>query len=127
MEDQIEVRIEASDESTREVYFWQNGRRSRSLHLRGPEDEYFIEGNPIPESICAWVKIMIQRTEDEENKSVWEIVYKTNVVDNDLHAALEEVKRKIETAMERGLQERIVLNDDLELSEWETALPQTES
>ena len=124
MENQIEVRIEGSAKSVSDVYFWHNGQRSGSLYLFGPEDEYCIAGNPIPESIGAWVKLMIQRKENGKDKVVWEVMYKTNAVDNELHAALEGVKRKIETAIEKGLQVRIVLNDDLMLSKWETDLPQ---
>jgi hypothetical protein len=124
MENQIEVRIEVSAASVMEVYFWQNGWRSESLHLYGPEDEYLIEGNPISESCCAWVTLMIQRKETGRNKIVWEVVYKTNAVDNDLHTALEGVMRKIETVIEKGAQARIVLDEDLKLSEWEAVLPQ---
>ena len=127
MQGQIEVRIEPSNESAWEVYFWENGRRSQCLNLYGPVDEYFLEGNPVPESIFAWVKLTIERQEIGKNKIVWGVTYKTNVVDNDLHMALERVKKNIETALQRGMPERIVLNDDLKLSEWETALPKTES
>ena len=127
MEKPIEVRIDVSAESVSDVYFWQNGRRSESLYLYGPEDEYFIEGNPIPESIFAWITLMIQRKESGKNEIGWEVGYKSNVVDNDLRAALEGVKRKIETAIEKGEQARIVLNNELKLSEWETALPLAES
>ena len=123
MDETIEVRIEASGKSVTDAYFWQNGRRSQSLYLYGHEDEYFIGGNPIPESIFAWVRLMIQRKEGEKNKIEWEVGYKSNVVDNDLRDALERVQRKIEDAIEKGVQRRIILNDDLKLSEWETALP----
>ena len=95
MQGQIEVRIEPSNESAWEVYFWQNGRRSQSLNLYGPVDEYFLEGNPVPESIFAWVKLTIERQEIGKNKIVWGVTYKTNVVDNDLRLALERVKKNI--------------------------------
>jgi hypothetical protein len=128
MENQIEARIEVSGRSVTEVYFWQAGQRSESLHLYGPEDEYFVGESPVPESIFAWVTIKLPRKESEKNRIAWEVVYKTNVVDNDLQAALEEVKRKIETAIEKGTQARIVLDDDLRISEWEAVLsPAAES
>jgi len=123
MQDQIEVRIDVTAKSVSEVYFWQNDQHSESLYLYGAEDEYIIEGNPIPESIFAWVTLLIQRREGEKNRSAWEVVYKTNVVDNSLQAALEGIKRKIEAAIAEGKQRRIILNDNLKLSEWETALP----
>ena len=124
MENQIEVRIDVSNEAGTEAYFWQAGRRSESLSLYGPEDEYYIGGNPIPESICAWVTFTIQRNETGKNKTVWEVVYSSNIKDDALEDALEGVKRKIETAIEKGAQARIVLDDDLKLSEWEAVLPQ---
>jgi hypothetical protein len=126
MEDRIEVRIDVSARSVCDVYFWQNGRRSDYLYLYGPEDEYLLEGNPIPENMFAWVKLTIQRKKSEANKIAWKVVYKSNVVDSDLREALERVKRKIETAIKKGVKECIVLNDDLTFSEWETALPQAE-
>ena len=124
MENQIEVRIEVSGTSITEIYFWQNDQRSESLHLYGTEDEITFEGNSITESIFAWVTIMIQRKEGEKNKPAWEVAYNSNVKDNDLHDALVKVKHKIETAIEKGAQARIVLNDDLKLAEWETVLSQ---
>jgi hypothetical protein len=127
MEKPVQARIDTVANTVTDVYFWQNGQRSWSLYLYGPEEEYFIGENPIPESISAWVRLMIQRIETEKNKSGWEVVYKTNVVDNDLQAALERVKRKIETAIKKGVQRRIDLEEDLDLSDWETAMPLAES
>jgi hypothetical protein len=124
MENQIEVRIEVSGTSVIAIYFWQKDQRSESLNLYGPADEITIEGSSISESIFAWVTIKIQKKKGEKNKLGWEVVYNSNVKDNNLQDALEKVKRKIETAIEKGAQARIVLNDDLKLAEWETVLPQ---
>ena len=127
MENQIEVRIEVLANSVIDVYFWQNGKRSETVYLNGPEDEIIIEGNPITESLCAWAKLVIQRKESRKNRIAWEVVYKSNVIDNDIRVVLEEVKRKIETAIKKGVQARIDLNNDLKVSGLDVVIPKAVS
>jgi hypothetical protein len=119
VENQTEVRIEVFAKSVTDVYFWQNGQRSETVYLSGSEDEITIGGNPITESLCAWARFVIQRKESRKNKVVWEVMYKSNVIDNDTHVLLEGVKRKIETAIKKSVQARIDLKNDLKVLGWE--------
>lgn len=62
MENQIEVRVDASGESVTAVYFWENGQRSETAYCHGPEDQIVFEGNPaLPDvshyPIYTWIVI----------------------------------------------------------------------
>jgi hypothetical protein len=118
MDNQIEVRIDVSAKSVIDVYFWQNGQRSKTVFFNGPEDEIVIDGNPITESLYAWARFAILE-ESGKNKTVWVVAYKSNVIDNDTCVVLEGVKRKIEKAIKKGVRARIDLGNDLKILGWD--------
>jgi hypothetical protein len=65
----IELRI-VREVGKEDVFFWQSERRSKLLILSGlEEEEFYVSGNPIPESLSPWVEILILEQNTEGKKS----------------------------------------------------------
>ena len=114
MKNRIELRIDIIPKNEIDVYFWQNGQRSKMVYLDGGEEELQVKGTFITENISAWAKLTLQKVaqNEKENKG-WMVMCQSNIVDTEMLETLEKVKQNIEIAIRQGIETRIDITEEL--------------